>query len=207
MNTTLDRRSTDDADATSRDKSTLGRGVLGLGGTSGTTYDCGRSSRRQMLEALQPRRVMPSAPGLLVRDPYGPSSSGRSRWGDPEPRDTSDANDAPRQGYPVRLWGSGEARVIPAPKIVASFVGKVESLGDEVAIVTLVNAATGERLESQCDTEVLREKGINSGDEFRCEVVRSGGETMTRLVRLLPKPLSEERVAEIRASYSDRWDF
>lgn len=93
------------------------------------------------------------------------------------------------------------------PTTVASLLGRVESVGEAVSIVTLVDEETGERRDSQCDTEVLRENGIGSGDEFRFEVVGRGGATITRLVRLPPKALSRERVAEIRSSFKDRWDF
>ena len=207
MYTTLDRPSTDHPGRASSDEFARGRTAIGLGGALGTAYDRGRPSRGQVAEDLQPRWRLVSDPGWLFQDPYGPLGTRQSRWGVAGPGDPSEANGTPLQGYPDRLWGRGEWRVTSSPKIVASFVGKVESLGEAVAIVTLVNEATGEQLESQCDTEVLREKGIGAGDEFRCEVVRGGGETATRLVRLSPRALSAERVAEIRASFEGRWDF
>ena len=60
---------------------------------------------------------------------------------------------------------------VAAPKIVATFVGHVESLIGDSANVILVNDQTGERLESRCDAEVLKENSIGAGDEFRCEIV------------------------------------
>jgi hypothetical protein len=158
-------------------------------------------------EPLQSPRRFPTDLGSVAPDPYKRSSAEqglRSGWVLRVSR-ASGAAAPPEES--VSLWVGWENRVKSVPKTVASFVGKVESLGEAVAIVTLVNEATKERLESQCDTEVLRENGIGAGDEFRCEVVRTGGETATRLMRLPPKPLSRERVAEIRASFKDRWDF
>ena len=96
---------------------------------------------------------------------------------------------------------------IAASKVVASFIGRVESLSGDSANVLLINDRTSERLESQCDTEVLRENGIAAGDEFRCEVVRYKGTTSTRLSRLPPKKLSKEQVARIGANFKDRWTF
>lgn len=97
--------------------------------------------------------------------------------------------------------------VVAAPKIVAAFVGHVESLIGDSANVILVNEQTGERLESRCDADVLRENSIGAGDEFRCEIVRFKGTTATRLSRMPPKTLSTERVQQIRASFKDRWQF
>lgn len=96
---------------------------------------------------------------------------------------------------------------VAAPKIVAAFVGHVETFIGDSANVVLINEQTGERLESRCDAEVLRENSIGAGDEFRCEVVRSKGATATRLSRMPPKTLSRERVQQIRASFKDRWQF
>lgn len=92
-------------------------------------------------------------------------------------------------------------------KVVAEFVGRVESLIGDSASVILINKHTGERMESRCDAEVLQESGIGVGDEFRCAVVRSRWATSARLTRLLPKTLSKEQVREIRASFKDRWQF
>jgi hypothetical protein len=83
----------------------------------------------------------------------------------------------------------------------------VETLNGESANVVLMNEQTGERLESRCDVEVLRENGIGNGDEFRCEVLRSKGATSTRLSRVPPRPLSKERVEQIRARFKNRWHF
>jgi len=93
------------------------------------------------------------------------------------------------------------------PKTVASFVGRVESLIGDSASVLLINEQTGERLESRCDADVLRESAIGAGDEFRCEVVRCKGTTAAHFSRLPPKTLSKERVEQIRASFKDRWKF
>jgi hypothetical protein len=92
-------------------------------------------------------------------------------------------------------------------KTLASFIGRVESFIGDQASVLLINEQTGERLESRCDTEILRDNGIGVGDEFRCEVIRSKGATITRLSRIPPKPLSKERVEQIRVGFEGRWKF
>jgi len=102
------------------------------------------------------------------------------------------------------------ARVLDMPKdgkIVACFLGKVESVHEDGAIVSLMNEATRERVESKCDSDVLRENGIRLGDEFRCEVVRVGGTALTKLSKLPPKTVPKEKVQELRAKFRDRWNF
>jgi len=96
---------------------------------------------------------------------------------------------------------------VPTSRVVASFVGRVESLVGDSALVLLINQATGEQLDSRCDAVVLRENGIGDGDEFRFEVHRSKEVTSTRLFRLPPKTLSREQVDQIRAAFKNRWTF
>ena len=102
---------------------------------------------------------------------------------------------------------NSQQRKEPMKEIVAAFVGHVETLIGDSASVVLINEQTGERMESRCDAEVLRENSIGAGDEFRCEVVRSKGATATRLSRMPPKPLTKERVQRLRADFKDRWQF
>ncbi len=92
-------------------------------------------------------------------------------------------------------------------RTIASFLGRVEACGETWATVLLVNEESEERLESRCDSEVLRAAGIAAGEEFRCEVVRDGATTSTRLVKLPPRVLSRARIDEIRNAFEDRWDF
>jgi hypothetical protein len=92
-------------------------------------------------------------------------------------------------------------------KVVASFLGRVESVGPGFGIVSLINEDNGESLEAQCDLEVLNENGLRRGDEFRCEVLRMPGATSTRIVRLPLKPVSKERVEEVRRRFQNRWAF
>jgi hypothetical protein len=99
------------------------------------------------------------------------------------------------------------AEVSTPAKVVASLLGRVVFVGDETANVLLADEASGEKLESKCDVEVLRENGIGMGDEFRCEVVRARGTTTTRLIKLAPKPVTKERVQEVRAQFRNRWNF
>jgi len=97
--------------------------------------------------------------------------------------------------------------VAATPKVIASFGGRVESSSGEFAIVLLINERTGERMESRCDAEVLLENRISVGDYFRFEITRHKGMTSTRFSKLPPKPLSKERLEQIRASFKDRWTF
>jgi hypothetical protein len=109
-----------------------------------------------------------------------------------------------------REIGILNAPVLPrtaTARVVASFVGRVESMSGAAARVLLMNERTGERMESRCDAEVLQENGIAGGDEFRFEVLRSRGATTTRFSKLDPKPVSKEKLDEIRAAYEDRWSF
>jgi hypothetical protein len=92
-------------------------------------------------------------------------------------------------------------------KVVASFLGRVESVGPTSGVVSLVNEGNGESLEAECDLEVLNENGLRRGDEFRCEVWRKAGSTTTRIVRLPPKPVSKERIKEVRGMFKERWNF
>ena len=92
------------------------------------------------------------------------------------------------------------------PKRLNSFLGKVESIADDTAVVTLLNENTGERIESSCSVDVLVEKGIREGDEFRCEVFQEHNSTTVKFTRLHPKPISKDRVAEIRKEFESRWD-
>jgi hypothetical protein len=92
-------------------------------------------------------------------------------------------------------------------KIVASFLGRVESISEKHAIVLLVNEATGESQESQCDLEVLQENHLEPGDEFRMEVVRTGGKTMTQILPLPPKHVSREELEGFRREFEERWNL
>jgi hypothetical protein len=160
--------------------------------------------RQQISGSLQRFRTQDSTAWFPASDPYQPQAampipllvfgSGVQQWR----RAEISVEDFP--GFPKSV-------LLALPKIVASFIGKVESLTGDSANVLLINDQTGERLESQCDAEVLRENRIAAGDKFRCEVVRSKGTTTTRLSRLPPKKLSKERVEQIRFSFKDRWTF
>lgn len=92
-------------------------------------------------------------------------------------------------------------------KVAASFFGRVESVGEDSAAVIMKNETTGESLESRCDLEVLRENGLQQGDEFRCEVVRAKGTATTRITRLPPKEVTKEQVRQVRLEFEERWNF
>jgi hypothetical protein len=103
----------------------------------------------------------------------------------------------------VALWAAARRE----DKVVASFVGRVETVNADSACVTLRDEATGESLESKCDLEFLKENGIGAGDEFRCEVIRAAGTTSTRLSKLPHKAVPKQRVHEVLTLFRDRWNF
>jgi hypothetical protein len=88
-------------------------------------------------------------------------------------------------------------------KIIAGFLGRVESFVEDEAIVSLFNQKTGDRLEAECEIETLRQNGIGEGDEFRCDVVQNDSGTSVRLYRLKPKQIDPERVAAIWEEVKD----
>lgn len=97
--------------------------------------------------------------------------------------------------------GAGHESVKGEP--LASLLGRVESFAEGEVIVSLLNEKTGDRLEAECDPESLRTAGVSEGDEFRCEVVRTTGGVTVRFVRLEPKHVSEDRIAEIQKGLED----
>ena len=94
----------------------------------------------------------------------------------------------------------------PDRKTLASFVGRVESLHEDSASVSLLDQKTRERFEADCDAEVLRQNGISEGDEFTCEVIREGPATTVEFKRLPPKPVTIELLQQIEAEVKARWD-
>ena len=91
-------------------------------------------------------------------------------------------------------------------KTLASFIGRVESLHEGSASVSLLDQKNKERFEADCDAEVLKQNGISEGDEFTCEVIREGPATTVEFKRLLPKPVPLELLQQIEAEVKARWD-
>ncbi len=92
------------------------------------------------------------------------------------------------------------------PHVLEAFVGRVEAIDGDKAIVKLRNQSGGEWSEAACDCEVLIENGIGHGEEFTCEVVRENGETKVRFAKLAPRKISEEKAEEIRQRFAGRWE-
>ena len=166
-------------------------------------------STGQVSESLQ--AFLPSDPSQLELPPTDPYSTRTFDW--PQRffhglRAAITSRSLSHGAFAAAIGGFtsdfGEAE---KEKIVATFLGKVEAVHAESAMVSLLNETTKECVESRCDLEVLQENGIGLGDEFRCEVIRSGGIASTRLRRLTPIPVPKERVRELRDKYRDRWDF
>jgi len=95
---------------------------------------------------------------------------------------------------------------VSLPHVLESFVGRVEAIDGAKAIVKLRNQSGGDWSEAACDSEVLSEKEIGSGEEFTCEVVRENGETKVRFAKLAPRKISEEKAEEIRQRFAGRWE-
>ena len=87
-------------------------------------------------------------------------------------------------------------------KTVAKFWGRVNRLSavPEPSYVTLKDQETGESYDTSAVTEKLLEKGIDhDGCEFEVVVEQSlTGEVKGTLTKLEPKPITPERVAEIK---------
>ena len=92
------------------------------------------------------------------------------------------------------------------PHVLEAFVGRVEAIDGDKAIVKLRNQSGGDWSEAACDHEVLSEKGIGNGEEFTCEVVRENGETKVRFAKLAPRKISEQKAEEIRQHFAGRWE-
>jgi hypothetical protein len=91
-------------------------------------------------------------------------------------------------------------------KIVARFYGRVNKLNPvpEKSYVTLKNQETGETVDSNAVTEKLLEKGIDhDGCEFEIIMEQSIDGTVTAtLTKLEPKPITPEKMDEIRKEMS-----
>lgn len=109
------------------------------------------------------------------------------------------------QGASLSWLGDTQAR--GGFRLLASFLGKVLSIRETLAIVLLIDQSNGEQIESQCDTEVLSANGIGLGDEFECKVIRQFGATSTRLTKLPPKVAPKTRLEEVRSEFKNRWAF
>lgn len=79
----------------------------------------------------------------------------------------------------------------------ATLFGKVESIHDNFAIVTMVNSVTGDLIEAECTAETLIKAHVGEGDEFRCDVFREGEIVSARFERIAPKQISQQEIAQI----------
>jgi hypothetical protein len=174
---------------------------------SGTARDPADWWKQQVSGSLQdPFCAHVVSPALFAADPY-------RRQSQPQTQAyfvLAEIRSQPSLSSPShKLDSSAEwiEETLANAKPVASFLGTVDFVGERNARVHLISETTGERLESHCDLEVLSENGIGRGDEFRCDIVRIGRMTATRLRKLAPRPVSKERVQEVRAQFKDRWNF
>lgn len=95
-------------------------------------------------------------------------------------------------------------------KEVARFHGRVNRICPVPArsYVTLKNVATGETVDTDAVTEKLLEAGIDhEGCQFEVIINESlEGKVNAEMHKVDPKPVSPERVAEIKAAFEGRWD-
>lgn len=77
-----------------------------------------------------------------------------------------------------------------------SWVGRVESIRDSIAYVTLAHRATGNTSGSQCQESYLSGAGIGMGDEFLCFLTKVN---TIKLRKLKPRPITKERAKEIKS--------
>jgi hypothetical protein len=174
---------------------------------SGTMRDPADWRKQQVSVSLQDRFCAPVvSPVRLPSDPYRRQNETQTRaYIDFDENRSQPSLSSPSHKLDFAVEWMAEMSVNAKP--VASFLGTVDFVGERNARVHLISEATGERLESHCDLEILSENGIGRGDEFRCDIVRIGGMTATRLRRLAPRPVSKERVQEVRAQFTNRWNF
>ena len=96
-------------------------------------------------------------------------------------------------------------------KLLAKFLGRVNVLNSppEFSYVTLKNVDTGEVVDSNAVTEKLIEAGITKvDDEFEVLILEDdAGKQTAKLTKLEPKPISPERIAEIKNEVENHWDF
>lgn len=84
-----------------------------------------------------------------------------------------------------------------------TFIGRVESTENQTATILLFHQPSGQTMTTTVASPELLKAGVRLGDEFSCQ----GHMILTNVHRLEPRPISKERVAEIRAQFKDRWNF
>lgn len=75
--------------------------------------------------------------------------------------------------------------------------------------VTITNVKTGEVADANAVSEKLLEQGIDYDDcAFEVIIQKSDGEIEEIIIKKLePKPISPERIKEIKEEYKNRWTF
>lgn len=169
------------------------------------------SADRDHLSGLQHLRTAVSAVGLFENVQGGVKMGRRQReWNGYVPGHAA-AFVVDVGGFMLSREGVAQAlkklkATTSQPHVLEAFVGRVEAIDGDKAIVKLRNQSGGDWSEAACDSEVLSEKGIGSGEEFTCEVVRENGETKVRFAKLAPRKISEEKAEEIRQRFAGRWE-
>lgn len=81
-----------------------------------------------------------------------------------------------------------------------SWICRCTALTEEGAIVTLRHRSTGEELIARCP--ILAEQGASIDDEFLVTITKKNS---VKLRKLQPKPITPERVRQIRGEMENRW--
>lgn len=86
-----------------------------------------------------------------------------------------------------------------------SWICRIEAIRDGIAFAKMVERKSSiPWIEAKFSAPTLAERNIGIGDEFLC-VLKIDHRVLIR--KLKPKPVSKERVAEIRKEFEGRWDF
>jgi polyhydroxyalkanoate synthesis regulator phasin len=94
-------------------------------------------------------------------------------------------------------------------KEVAKFYGRVNQFNQppQPSYVTLKNAATNESVDTDAvSAELLKAEIDHAGCEFEITINQSlEGKIVSTLTKMEPKPITPERVAEIKEKFENRW--
>jgi hypothetical protein len=94
-------------------------------------------------------------------------------------------------------------KTVPREESLRTFNGRVEAINGDLARVTMRESATDEPLFGDCHASTLAAAGIGTGDLFRMEIKRLGGEILVRFQRVFRPNRSAEDVASVWRSIAD----
>jgi len=89
-----------------------------------------------------------------------------------------------------------------------SWICRCHAIEGDRAFVSMRNRDTGAQTDAECRLADLTSKGIGVDDEFMCLLVQRPKGWLVKLRRLKPRPITPERVREIKAEFEAKgWNF